>query len=169
VTPLPLILAAAASAALGSAAGYRYAQAKGQAMLAACEQARAEDSAAAAAATAALMKRAEDAEGRAARSLAEARASVNRRIQEARHEVYALAGSGCGVSGALRLRLNAAIAGDMPAGAGHAAGADASAAADSGEREVAQWVLDAVQRYEECRARIEAIRQWDAATHGEER
>lgn len=28
-------------------------------------------------------------------------------------------------------------------------------------------VLDAAQRYEECRARIEAIRQWDAATHGE--
>jgi len=117
-------------------------------------------------ATAALMKRAEDAEGRAARSLAEARASVNRRIQEAKREAYELAGSGCGVSGALRLRLNAAI-GDVPAGAGHAAGADASAAADSGEREVAQWVLDAAQRYEECRARIEAIRQWDAGTHGE--
>lgn len=169
MTPWPLIIAAAASAALGSAAGYRYAQAKGQAMLAACEQARAEDSAAAAAAAAALMKRAEDAEGRAARSLAEARASVNRRIQEAKREAYELAGSGCGVSGALRLRLNAAI-GDVPAGAGHAAGADASAAADSAsEREVAEWVLDAVQRYEECRARIEAIRQWDAATHGEER
>lgn len=169
MTPWPLIIAAACTA-FGAAAGYRYAQAKGQAALAACEQARAEDSAAAAAATAALMKRAEDAEGRAARSLAEARASVNRRIQEAKREAYELAGSGCGVSGAVPLRLNAAIAGDMPAGAGHAAGADASAAADSAsEREVAEWVLDAVQRYEECRARIEAIRQWDAATHGEER
>ncbi|MFN4003340.1 MAG: hypothetical protein ACK4MJ_04175 [Hylemonella sp.] len=169
MTPWPLIIAAAASAAIGTAAGYRYAQAKGQAMLAACEQARVEDSAAAAAATAALMKRAEDAEGRAARSLSSAKASIDKRIQEARHDVYALAGSGCGVSGAVRLRLNTAIAGDVPAGAGHAAGAAAGAAADSGEREIAAWVLDAAQRYEECRARIEAIRQWDAATHGEER
>ncbi|MGC9185366.1 MAG: hypothetical protein ACP5GC_07960 [Thiomonas sp.] len=59
----------------------------------------------------------------------------------------------------------------MPASAASAARPAAAAAADSHqpvstERDVAAWALDASALYAECRARIDALRQWDAQTFG---
>jgi hypothetical protein len=49
----------------------------------------------------------------------------------------------------------------------------AAAAADPGEpagdttdTDLAQWIIDAASLYEACRARIDALRQWDEVTHG---
>jgi prophage endopeptidase len=51
--------------------------------------------------------------------------------------------------------------------------APAASAADPGEpagdttdTDLAGWILDAASLYEQCRARIDAIRQWDEVTHG---
>ncbi|HXF66223.1 MAG TPA: hypothetical protein VNK67_05925 [Burkholderiales bacterium] len=51
--------------------------------------------------------------------------------------------------------------------------ADAAAPADPGgpdgaasERAVAEWAATAIRLYGECRARIDAIRQWDEVTYG---
>jgi hypothetical protein len=60
----------------------------------------------------------------------------------------------------------------LPQATGSAARPAAAAAADPGEHaessdaDVAEWILDAASLYEQCRARIDAIRQWDEVTHG---
>ena len=169
--PLPTAWIAAAALAVGAAGGYAVAakvaatetaQAESRRMQ--CEQARAEEARAAAENTAALLARAQDAESSAAARMAALRAAYDRKIEETRREIYRLsAGREC-LSGALRLRLNRAIAGDdLPQSPGGADPADAEPADDS---TVAAWALDAARLYDECRARIDAIRRWDELTHG---
>lgn len=130
-----------------------------------CERARERDARAAAEAAARLLARAQDAEGAAAAKLAAARAAQEAKLKETRHEIHRLAAGRECLSGALRLRLNAAIdaADGLPARAGDADPAVAAAADDTG---VAQWIIDAAGRYDDCRARIDALRQWDAVTFG---
>lgn len=64
-----------------------------------------------------------------------------------------------------------AFAAPVPAPAAGPAAAGPAAAADPGERastdaDIAGWALDAAALYEQCRARIDAIRRWDEVTHG---
>jgi cell division protein FtsB len=50
--------------------------------------------------------------------------------------------------------------------ASSAAPAVAADPSDSTDADVAGWILDAAALYEACRARIDAIRQWDEVTNG---
>lgn len=129
-----------------------------------CEQYRERDARAAAEKTAALLSKARQAEADAAARLAAAQADARRKIEETRREIYRLStGREC-LSGALRLRLNSAIAADdLPKGSG---GADPAAAAAADDTAVAAWALDVARLYDDCRARIDAISAWDEVTHG---
>jgi hypothetical protein len=52
----------------------------------------------------------------------------------------------------------------LPAPTGSALAAPAAPAADSGDStdtDIAGWILDAAALFEQCRARIDAFRQWD--------
>lgn len=169
--------ALAAAAAAGAAAGYRYADAQGQARLARCEQGRAEDARAAAARAVHLLDRAQRAEAEAAARMAAQKAAFDRRFKEVRSEIYRLSSGRECLSGDLRLRLDAAIGAGaeprLPAPAGAATSAPAGSAADPGHRQpastdadIAGWILEAARLYEDCRARLDALRQWDAVTFG---
>ena len=168
--PLPTVWIAAAAMAVGAAGGYTLATkigagdtARAKEALASCEAGRAIDAHTAAEKTTALLARAQDADRAAAARLAAQKTAFDKRLKEVRNEIYSLStGREC-LSGALRLRLNSAIAGDdLPARAG---GADPAAAAAADDTAVAAWALDAVRHYDECRARLDAIRQWDAMTY----
>jgi hypothetical protein len=57
----------------------------------------------------------------------------------------------------------------MSTSTGGPASAHAAPATDTGDStdaDVAGWIIDAASLYEQCRARIDAIRQWDAVTNG---
>ncbi|MCR6497070.1 hypothetical protein LJB71_13125 [Thermomonas sp. S9] len=59
----------------------------------------------------------------------------------------------------------------VPAPAAGPAATGPATAADPGERastdaDIAGWALDAAALYEQCRARIDAIRQWDEQVNG---
>jgi hypothetical protein len=61
----------------------------------------------------------------------------------------------------------------LPASPGFTLAAPAAPAANPGEpagdttdTDIAGWILDAASLYESCRARIDAIRQWDEVTNG---
>lgn len=133
-----------------------------------CEHARAMDAKRAADETAALLTRALDAERRATAALAAKRAYQSK-LKEMRNEIPKLAtGHEC-MSGDLRMQLNTAITdgNTMSQSAADATGADASAASNTSssagatDADIAVWVIDAAGLYSECRARIDAIRQWD--------
>lgn len=168
---IPLPWVAAAALALGAVCGYWLAvnvgeleTARAEARRMQCEQQRAEEARAAHEKAAALLARAEDAEAQSARQLAAARAAADRKLKETRREIYRLAtGREC-LSGPLRLRLNAALAADdVPKSA---ADVDPAHSAPADDSAIAQWIADAIGRYDECRARIDAIREWDEVTHG---
>lgn len=177
MTLLPGWTWAAVTVALAAAAGlggYRMAADRGEARRMQCERNRAEEARLAAAQAAALLRRSQQAEARAAAQLADARAAYDRKLKETRNEIARLAtGREC-LAPALRLRLEAAIADPdgLPEGARDAARPAAEPAADPGDgraatdADVARWALDVARAYEECRARIDAIGRWDAMTHG---
>lgn len=53
-----------------------------------------------------------------------------------------------------------------PTGSTAPANATASAnTGDSTDTDIAGWIIDAAALYEQCRARIDAIRQWDEMTN----
>jgi hypothetical protein len=184
-TPWPLVAGAMLTTAAGFAGGWLLASRLAQAQVVEmnarrieCEHAREKDARAAAEAAAALLARAQGAEAEAAARLAQAQAAARSRLEDARREVYQLATGRPCLPDAVRLRLNAAIgaADGLPAGAGDAAFAATEPAADPGHGEgrrvstdadVAGWALDAAALYEQCRARLDAIRQWDAMTFGD--
>lgn len=171
--PTLALLAALVAGLLGAGAGWRYAAAQGEARLAECNAAREADARAAAEKTAALFARAQEAEAEAAARLAAEQAAADRRLKETRREIYRLASGRECLSGALRLRLNAALAADdVPAAAGGALDAAAGSAGDPGDGRastdaiVAGWIVEAARLYDACRARIDALRHWDEVTHG---
>lgn len=132
-----------------------------------CEHARTEDAKRAAEETAALLSRALSAEQRVAQEIA-IRHKYNARLKEMRrHGISKLASGNDCMSAPLRLYLNAAIAegNAVSQGAADAAGADAPATSDTSgsatDADIAAWVIDAAGLYNDCRARIDAIRQWD--------
>lgn len=109
-------------------------------------------------------------------------AAADRQAQELRHalETATSATRPCLSGAAVRLLNTPAAPGAgnpglrLPAHPASPAAASATAAADPGEpaaseRDIAGWIVTARQMYDACSARVDAIRQWDAATHGEER
>jgi prophage endopeptidase len=64
----------------------------------------------------------------------------------------------------LSLAAPAAPAADslLPSPSGRGAGGEG----DTTDADIAGWIIDAAALYEQCRARIDAIRQWDEVTHG---
>lgn len=175
-------------------AGYRYAAARGEAALAQCRAASAESQRRAAEEAAARLSAAENAARKAQAELSRREAAFQVKLKEVRSEIYSFSSGRECLSGPLRLRLNAAIAADsVPA---RAPGADPAAAAPatdpihpsphgigattppspsgrgavgeggSTDADIAAWILDAASLYEQCRARIDAIRAWDEVTHG---
>ncbi|GAB4112850.1 MAG: hypothetical protein Fur0019_19230 [Tibeticola sp.] len=98
-------------------------------------------------------------------------AATERRLKESLHALPTA--HQCGLSGPARGLLNARIAAsdDLPARAAEPDPAAASAAADPGEpgtieADLGGWIAGAISAYDACRARIDAIRQWDDVTHG---
>ncbi|GAB4173784.1 MAG: hypothetical protein Fur0039_15360 [Rhodocyclaceae bacterium] len=177
-------------------AGYRYADARGDAALARCRAASADFQRRASEEAAARLAAADAAARAAQAELSRREAAYRARLKETRDEIYRLStGREC-LSGPLRLRINSAIGADpVPARAGEPDRAAAQPAADpilhppSGREsggeghppspsgrgaggegatdvDLAGWILDAAALYGQCRARIDAIRQWDEVTHG---
>ncbi|TCS70755.1 hypothetical protein EDC61_11482 [Sulfuritortus calidifontis] len=177
----PVIAAALICVGAGFAGGYTLkgrldeaAIARAEAGVAECRRASADFQRRAAEDAAHRLAAAEDAARSAQAELSRREADFKARLKETRNEIYSLStGREC-LAGPLRLRLNAAIAADsVPARAGEPHPAPAEPAADPGghaagstDAAVGQWILDAASLYEQCRARIDAIRQWDEVTHG---
>lgn len=183
----PAVAAAALLTGAGFAGGYalkkqldaaEIARLKGD--IARMEAAHAEDKRAAAEAAAARLAQSEAAARAVTLALDATKdrlAATRKRLKE---ELYALpTARGCGLSAGARGLLNAAIAeaGALPARAGASDRADAGLAADSGydaghdaghvsEADLGGWIAEAAARYDECRARIDAIGQWDATVNG---
>jgi hypothetical protein len=95
--------------------------------------------------------------------------ATNRRL---RHELQsATTGRPC-LSPAARglLQQSPAFGLKLPSATGSAASAPAAPAADPGDTtdaDLAGWILDAAALFEQCRARIDALRQWDdEVSHG---
>ena len=174
VAARPTLVVAVISLAVGFAGGYAIKDRLADAEIARIEARHAAEREAAARETAARYARAEAAERDAVTALHAAKAQLTATQRRLKDALYSLDPGRCGLSGRARGLLNDAIAGtgDVSARAPQSAGADAATAADpgnaegAGERDVALWIADAIGRYEECRARIDAIRQWDEVTHG---
>jgi hypothetical protein len=94
--------------------------------------------------------------------------SVNRRL---RHDIQtATTGRPCLSADARSvLQQSPAFGIKLPTATGGAASAAPAVAADLGDStdaDVAAWIIDAADLYEQCRARIDAIRKWDEVTNG---
>jgi hypothetical protein len=50
----------------------------------------------------------------------------------------------------------------LPSPSGRGAGGEG----DTTDTDIAQWILDVAGLYEQCRARIDALRKWDEVTYG---
>lgn len=179
-TPWPAVAAAVLLVGAGFASGYAL---KGRLDAAEIERLRgdiarieaehADEKRRAAEAAAARLAQSEAATREVTLALQATKSSLAAAQKRLKEELYALpTAARCGLSGPARGLLNAAIAADvsaMPARAAAPADADATAAADPGhssEAAVGGWISDAIALYGECRARIDAIGQWDEMTHG---
>lgn len=188
-TPWPALAAALICAGAGFAGGYalkgRLAEAqiaRAESAVAACQQQREGDARDAAEAAARRLAAAQDAERQAVHALHATRQRLAAAEQRLKEHLYALpTAHSCGLSAAARGLLNARLAADeLPARAGKPDRAAAPAAADSAltpgpspggrggvhEADLGGWIMDAITAYDDCRARIDAIRQWDEVTHG---
>lgn len=94
--------------------------------------------------------------------------ATNRRLKEALNGLSTR--NNCGMSDAAVSMLNNAIRGaaDLPEGTAEPYPAAAGATADparpaASEAAIGKWIAEAAALYDECRARIDAIRQWDAS------
>ncbi|MGE4366510.1 hypothetical protein [Thermomonas sp.] len=168
VYPAALIAGACACAVIGwSARGLRDAptiarlRAEIATTAAAADRARAEAIARARAADAAAIT---DLQQRLTRAAAT--------TEDLRHALAATtSGRACLSADARRVLHRAPAFAAVPAPAAGPAAAGPAAAADPGDRastdaDLAGWALDVAALYEQCRARIDAIRQWDEVTHG---
>jgi hypothetical protein len=176
--PLPAIAIATAVAAAGFAGGWAIkgrlddaAIARAEARAHECQAQRERDARAAAEETARRLATAQDAERAAVSALQATKTRLAATEKRLKESLYALpTADRCGLSGHARSLLNAAIASDdLPARAAGPDRADASPSADSGgssEATVGAWIADAIRAYDECRARIDAIRRWDEVTYG---
>lgn len=171
VTPWPLLAVAAVSLASGFAGGYALKDRLADADIARLQAAHAAERQAAAEDAARRLAAAQDAERQAVHALQATKTRLTDTQRQLKEALHALPTAGrCGLSGPARGLLNAAIAapGGLPAPAGEPAHTDAAAAADPGADEagVGSWIADAIALYGECRARLDALREWDEVTHG---
>lgn len=177
VTPWPMLALVAVCLASGFAGGYALKGRLADADIARLQAAHAAQQQAAAEDAARRLAAAQDAERAAVHALQATKTRLTDTQRRLKETLYGLPTAGrCGLSGPARGLLNAAIAapGGLPAGSGEPAHADAEPAADPGatgatgatEADIAGWAADAIALYGECRARIDAIRQWDEVTHG---
>jgi hypothetical protein len=183
--PLPTTYLAAIAAAIVAAAGFaggwavqaRLAGAevaRARAAVAECQAGRERDARAAAEETARKLTAAQAAERAAAANLHSVQETLNetdRRLRQALARV-ARADRVCLSADTRSVLDHARSAAHVPTGASGSHPADAGASADSGgpggaasERAVAEWAATAIRLYDECRARINAIRQWDELTY----
>ncbi|TCS70691.1 hypothetical protein EDC61_11418 [Sulfuritortus calidifontis] len=181
-TPWPAIAAALVCVGAGFASGYALNGrlnegriARAEAATAQCRAEAAESQRRAAEEAAARLAAAQDAERRAVHALHATQARLAATEKRLKESLYALpTAQSCGLSGAARgllnARLGAAGAGDLPARAAGPAPAAAESAADPGEpvreADLGAWIAEAIGAYDDCRARIDAIRHWDEVTHG---
>lgn len=179
-TPWPALAAAFICAGAGFASGYalkgrladgRIAQAEAAVM--ACQRDSEAQARAAAEAAARRLAAAQDAERQAVTALHATKTRLSATEKRLKESLYALpTASACGLSGPARGLLNARIdaAGGLPESAAEPDRTDAESSADPGEpvteADLGGWIADAVSRYDECRARLDAIREWDEVTHG---
>lgn len=171
VTPWPMLAVAAVCLASGFAGGYALKDRLADAEIARLQAAHAAQQQAAAEDAARRLAAAQDAERAAVHALQATKNRLTDTQRRLKETLYGLpTADRCGLSGPARGLLNAAIAdaGGLPAPAGEPAHTDAGASADPGADEagVGSWIADAIALYGECRARIDAIRQWDEVTHG---
>jgi len=167
--PLPII--AAASFLAGFAAGYAW---EHRARLAEVAEMRADIAAREAAAAEEARRRVEAAQRAADQAIAvrdKRIAALETTTRRLRHDLEnATTGRAC-LSADARglLQQSPAFGLKLPSTTGSALAAPAAAAADSGystDTDIAGWILDAASLYEACRARIDALRQWDEITNG---
>lgn len=166
----------------GAAVGHCYATQAGEARVARLERAHAEARAEQMREAALRYQRAEAAERAAVRTLQETQTALAQRDRRLREALYGLpTDARLGLAGPRLRLLNDALAAaagaGLPAPAAEPARAAAAAAADpgdapapaaaAGEAELALWIAGVIGQYEECRARLEAIREWDARAAGE--
>lgn len=171
ITPWPLLAVAVICAASGFAAGHALKGRFASAEIARLQAAHAAERQAAAEDAARRLAAAQDAERAAVHALQATKTRLTDTQRRLKETLYGLpTADRCGLSGPARGLLNATIAdaSAVPAPAGEPAHTDAAAAADPGatEADIAGWAADAIALYGECRARIDAIRQWDEVTHG---
>lgn len=182
ILPLPWLAAGALAALLaGFASGYalkgriddaQIERLRGE--IARIEAAHAAEKQAAAEASARRLAAAQDAGRAAVLALDATRARLSATTKRLKESLYALPTAGrCGLSDAAVGLLDraAGAAGDLSARAAGPDRAAAGPAADptrpaASESAVGGWMADAIRHYDECRARLDAIRQWDEVTHG---
>jgi hypothetical protein len=172
--PLPALSTAIAVLAgiTGFAAGYTF---EHRARLAEVAQLRADIAAREAAAAEESRRRIEAAQKAADAAIAarDARiAELDATTRRLRHDLQAATTGRPCLSSAARglLQQSSAFKPGLPAPTGSALAAAPAAAADPGDStdtDIAGWILDTAALYEQCRARIDAIRQWDdEVSHG---
>lgn len=171
VTPWPMLAVAAVCLASGFAGGYALKGRLADAEIIRLEAAHAAERRAAAEEAARRLAAAQDAERQAVHALHATKTRLAATQQRLKEALYALpTADRRGLSGPARGLLNAAIAdaSAVPAPASEPAHTDAESSADPGatEADIAGWAADVIALYNECRARIDAIRQWDEVTHG---
>ena len=179
ITPWPMLAAAAISMGAGFAGGYALSSRLSEAALARAEavasglrEQMARERAAAEIVTSRRYAQAAAAEQTASAALQEARARARDTERRLRDAIHTSAADGCAMGGDARRLLNDAIAAaadPVPADTAGTAGAAAAAAADTApasEHDIALWAASVITHYEECRARVDAIRRWDEGAHG---
>lgn len=171
VTPWPMLAVAAVCLASGFAGGYALKDRLADADIARLQAAHAAQRQAAAEDAARRLAAAQDAERAAVHALQATKTRLTDTQRRLKETLYGLpTADRCGLSGSARGLLNAAIAapGGLPEAASEPARADAESSADPGatEADIAGWAADAIALYGECRARLDALREWDEVTHG---
>ena len=163
----PTLIALAIAAALGAAGGYAW---EHRARLAEVAEIRADIARSQAAAADDARRRIESAYSAMDAALAEkdrrvyALDATNRRL---RYDLKTTTTGRPCLSAGARWLLHDAPAFQSSPPAGFSLAASAAPAADPGQSEssdadVSGWIINAAGLYEQCRARIDAIRQWDA-------
>ena len=170
MTPLSIMAATAAMLA-GFAAGYTF---EHRARLAEVAQIRADVARREAAAAIDARRRIEAAQKAADAAIAQRDARIaelDATTRRLRHDLASVTTGRPCLSPAARglLQQSPAFGLKLPTATGSAASAPAAPAADPGDStdtDIAGWIIDAADLYEQCRARIDALRQWDEVTHG---
>jgi hypothetical protein len=167
----PWVLVAVVSAATGATIGYSW---EHRARVAEVAQIRADIAKREAAAADESRRRMEAASRAADEVIAQREARITEldaTTRRLRHDLQAATtGRPCLSAGARGLLQQSPAFGlKLSTATGGPASTTAATAANTGDStdaDVAGWIIDAASLYEQCRARIDAIRRWDEVTNG---